>query len=228
MERKVTEEEIEQLHQFVKSRFVEFYDVELELVDHLANGIEIQWQENPELSFEEAKQIEFKKFGIFGFTGIVEKKVNELTNAYYQQSFNQLKAFFTLPKLAISVVLYLFVYQLLQLLSYDWIRGLNESFRSILFGIIIIQLIRLYIQRNKRRKNKEKEWLLYSVLFNLEVWPYYLLAFIGMPVIISSRLLWFCALIYTITILYIYVLKRIIVPKMQNDIEKQKNKILTI
>jgi hypothetical protein len=33
-------------------------------VDHLANAIETQWQENPKLSFNEALNKEFKKFGV--------------------------------------------------------------------------------------------------------------------------------------------------------------------
>lgn len=71
--RKITEQEIKLLFDFTKKHYVEFYDVQVELVDHLANAIEAQWEENPKLSFEDALQIEFKKFGIFGFTGLVKK-----------------------------------------------------------------------------------------------------------------------------------------------------------
>jgi hypothetical protein len=52
---------------------VEWYDLQTELVDHLANAIEQQWQENPKILFEDALQMEFKKFGVFGFMDVVEK-----------------------------------------------------------------------------------------------------------------------------------------------------------
>ena len=52
--RKITKAEINQLFDFTQKHYVEFYDVQVELVDHLANAIEAQWSENPEISFEEA------------------------------------------------------------------------------------------------------------------------------------------------------------------------------
>jgi hypothetical protein len=47
-------------------------------VDHLANAIETQWQ-NQKLSFNEALNKEFKKFGVFGFMDVVEKRQTVLS-----------------------------------------------------------------------------------------------------------------------------------------------------
>ena len=63
---KLTSEQIERLYLFTRQHYVEWYDLQTELVDHMANAIEAQWQEHPKLSFEEALQKEFKKFGVFG------------------------------------------------------------------------------------------------------------------------------------------------------------------
>ncbi len=41
--RKITEQEINQIFDFTKKHYVEFYDVQVELVDHLANAIEDQF-----------------------------------------------------------------------------------------------------------------------------------------------------------------------------------------
>ena len=54
---KLSAEQIERLYQFTRQHYVEYYDLQTELVDHLANAIEEQWQQNPKLSFEEALQI---------------------------------------------------------------------------------------------------------------------------------------------------------------------------
>ena len=81
---KLSAEQIEQLFTFTKKHYVEHYDVQVELVDHLANAIEDQWKENPNILFEDALQTEFKKFGIFGFTGLVEQKQAALQNHYWQ------------------------------------------------------------------------------------------------------------------------------------------------
>ena len=71
---KLTVEQIERLYQFTRQHYVEWYDLQTELVDHLANSIESQWAENPKIRLEDALQIEFKKFGIFGFMDVVEKR----------------------------------------------------------------------------------------------------------------------------------------------------------
>ena len=79
---KLTSEQIERLYQFTRQHYVEWYDLQTELVDHLANAIEQQWQENPKISFEEALQIEFKKFGVFGFMDVIKEKQVALSKKY--------------------------------------------------------------------------------------------------------------------------------------------------
>jgi len=53
----LTEEHIDQLYKFTRKHFVEHYDVQTELVDHLANDIEQIWIDQPKLSFEEARDL---------------------------------------------------------------------------------------------------------------------------------------------------------------------------
>ena len=79
---KLSDEQIERLYQFTRQHYVEYYDLQTELVDHLANAIEEQWQQNPKLSFENALQIEFKKFGVFGFMDVVEQRQSALNKKY--------------------------------------------------------------------------------------------------------------------------------------------------
>src|SRR6476620_1544858 len=96
---KLTSEQIDRLYQFTIKHYVEYYDLQTELVDHLANAIEEQWQENQKISFEDALQVEFKKFGIFGFTGIVEKRQAALNKKYRGIVWQQMSDFFRLPKI---------------------------------------------------------------------------------------------------------------------------------
>lgn len=110
MERKLTSEEIGSLHSFVRKHYVEFYDVELELVDHLANDIETQWQEETQVSFEQALLIAFKKFGVYGFSDVVELKVNQLYMTYMKMILREVGSFFTIPKIIFSFALYLLLF----------------------------------------------------------------------------------------------------------------------
>tara|TARA_B100000949_G_scaffold96651_2_gene86211 strand:+ start:3582 stop:3746 length:165 start_codon:yes stop_codon:yes gene_type:complete len=51
---KVNSNQIDRLYRFTREHFVEYYDVQTELVDHLASVIEKQWREDPAIGFENA------------------------------------------------------------------------------------------------------------------------------------------------------------------------------
>ena len=102
---KLTQEQIERLYQFTRQHYVEYYDLQTELVDHLANAIEAEWQENPKLTFEVILQKEFKKFGVFGFMDVVEKRQAALNRKYNGIFWNHFKAFFTIPKVILTTTL---------------------------------------------------------------------------------------------------------------------------
>lgn len=163
MELKVNREQIERLYQFTRQHYVEYYDLQTELVDHLANAIEEQWQQNPKLSFEEALQIEFKKFGVFGFMDVVEQRQSALNKKYNKLVLNELKTFFSVPKIigtisAVGIVFYL-------------LRYLQESLfivQTLFFFLIISYFIGISIlmRRNKiRRKQNGKKWLLKEIIY---------------------------------------------------------------
>lgn len=75
--RKLTDDEIERLFSFCAKHYVPEYDLQIELVDHLASGIEEQWLKNPELPFPIALNNTFDKFGIYGFGKIKSQKEKE-------------------------------------------------------------------------------------------------------------------------------------------------------
>jgi len=160
---KLSAEQIERLYQFTRQHYVEYYDLQTELVDHLANAIEEQWQQNPKLSFEEALQIEFKKFGVFGFMDVVEQRQSALNKKYNKLVLNELKTFFLVPKIigtifAVGIVFFLLKY-------------LQESLfivQTLFFFLIISYFIGISIllRRNKiRRKQNGKKWLLKEIIY---------------------------------------------------------------
>src|SRR5690606_10954973 len=160
--RKITEKEINQIFDFTKKHYVEFYDVQVELVDHLANAIEAQWEENPKLSFEEALQIEFKKFGIFGFTGLVEQKQAELQKYYNKMLWNELLKFVSIPKVVITIALYIGIYFVLKNTG-----NLGEMIALgallVSFTFFIVDGFRYLYKIKKEQKKHGKSWLIQSV-----------------------------------------------------------------
>jgi hypothetical protein len=158
MEPKVNQEQIDRLYRFTREHFVEHYDLQTELVDHLSNAIEAQWQENPKLSFEEALQKEFKKFGVFGFSDVVEKRQNALNKRYYKFIWEHFKEFFKLPKIILTLSLMGILFQTLRVIPF------KEAFVSILVISFIVYFMywqfKIYRLRKKQKKEHKKRWIM--------------------------------------------------------------------
>jgi len=161
--KKLTPQQIEQLYIFTKQHYVAYYDLQTELVDHLANGIEEQWQENETLTFEDALQKEFKKYGIYGFSDIIEKKQSEMHKKYYKILFRFMRQWFQLPKVMITLTLFMFFFLVLGI-------PYGKLFVVIIILIsMIFDFIRIY-KRNKKTKKAtqktQKRWMLNEMISN--------------------------------------------------------------
>src|SRR5690554_1923539 len=168
--RKISEIEINQLFDFTQKHYVEFYDVQVELVDHLANAIEAQWSENPEISFEEALQIEFKKFGVFGFTSLVEQKQRELNKYYNKMLWKEVLKFVSIPKVVITILLYLSVFYTLK--NYGTLGEIIILVLFIaLFTYFMIDGLRYIFKIKKTQKNQGRSWLIQSVAQSVFAFP---------------------------------------------------------
>ena len=159
---KLTTSQIDQLFTFTRQHYVEWYDLQSELVDHLANAIETDWQENPTLSFEAALNIEFKKFGVFGFMDVVEKRQAALSKKYNSIVWKHFKDFFSVPKIILTVAMTLAMFLILK------ISAVKEY---IFLGFYLLMIIGMFYEIYKgyqTRKNKkqsgEKRWLFEEII----------------------------------------------------------------
>jgi hypothetical protein len=159
---KLTTEQIDQLYKFTRQHYVEWYDLQTELVDHLANAIEEQWQENPKLSFDQALQNEFKKFGIFGFMDVVEAKQRFLQKKYNQIVWSIVKTFFTLPKILGTIGATGVLFLLLRASQY------NGDWLLLFYGILLIfafyAMISNRMKCKKQIQDNQKRWLLEDIM----------------------------------------------------------------
>ena len=160
---KLTPEQIERLYQFTRQHYVEYYDLQTELVDHLANSIEAQWQENSKVTFEDALQKEFKKFGVFGFMDLLEKKQKAMAKRYYKWVWNHFKAFFELPKIIGTVLLITALFYFFKFNDHN-IKIIKILF-LIQFVIIFFAMVRQKLLSNKKEL-KPKKWLLEDTIYS--------------------------------------------------------------
>ena len=161
----INTQQIEQLYAFTRKHYVEHYDLQTELVDHLALGIEQQWQDHPERSFNHALQMEFKKFGVFGFTEIVEQRQKALSKKYAKFIWQYLKEYLTLPKCVFTLSVTVALFYLLRILNLRSLPVLTVM--AVLFVVYFVwSAIRVYRALKKRESKKEKTWMLEEMIRN--------------------------------------------------------------
>ncbi|UYW00900.1 hypothetical protein K5I29_10365 [Flavobacterium agricola] len=160
----VTSDQIDRLYCFTRKHFVEHYDLQTELVDHLARGIECQWEQNSALTFEEALQAEFKKFGVFGFSDIVAQRQAALQKRYHAFVWQHFKDFFTLPKVLFTISLLAIVAAVLPLFSAYYVESVLGISILLLFLVLFLTIKNKY--QLKKTKN-EKRWMMEDVIANM-------------------------------------------------------------
>ncbi|OIQ36514.1 MAG: hypothetical protein BM563_10675 [Bacteroidetes bacterium MedPE-SWsnd-G1] len=218
----LTESRIKELYQFTRAHFVEHYDVQTELVDHLANDIEAIWENQPSLSFEQARDQSFKKFGVFGFMGVVEEKQKQISKKYWRLVWSVFKGFFKLPQIIVTATICMGIYTLLQLVNQEWV------FVVIGFGgasLMIFRALQIKKHMKVRFEKTQKKWMLeehiygfgnFVGLFNLLIQ----FVFIMDPVS-SNFLIFLIAIFLTIFSLTIYITAFILPSNMETFLEKE-------
>lgn len=147
----LTNSHIKELYKFTKQHYVEHYDVQTELVDHLANDIEHIWKENPKFTFEQARDNSFKKFGVCGFMDVVEEKQKALNTRYRKLVWQSVKEYFSIPKIVITIILIFAVYSTLHYTE-------NKEFVILPFlSVLLISPWMFLFRANKKIKKKQKE-----------------------------------------------------------------------
>lgn len=158
---KLTDIHIEELYKFTKKHFVEHYDVQTELVDHLANDIESIWEALPDLSFQDARDKSFQKFGVFGFMTVVEHKQNQMTKKYFKTILKFAKEWFRLPRIILTVLIALSFYYIQETPNAYYIYA---SIYGLIIFLEVFILFRNKIKSNKQFKKTGKKWMFQNII----------------------------------------------------------------
>ncbi len=137
---KLTEAQIEELYAFTRKKYVEYYDVQTELVDHLATSIEEKMSDSSSISFETALQQVYAQFGIFGFSDLIGQKEMEVAvkgRNLFRKNFLE---YFKLPKILLLLIIFLVSYKAFQVTSLVFV---TYSFYALIgiFNVILITKI---------------------------------------------------------------------------------------
>ncbi|NOQ91465.1 MAG: hypothetical protein GQ552_01965 [Flavobacteriaceae bacterium] len=162
---KLSKDQIAQLYTFTRQHFVEWYDLQTELVDHLANDIEQIWKDEPNLSFDQAKNKAFKKFGIFGFSDVIEKKQNALYKYYWKMVWGIFKDYLKLPKVILTMLITLVIFTIIN--TFNDKKIFIYIYLTLHFILILGFLIHEQIQINKKNKTTGKKWMFDNIITSM-------------------------------------------------------------
>lgn len=160
----LTPDHIEQLYAFTQSNGVLYYDLQTELVDHLANDIENQWQYNQNPDFEIALSAAYNRFEKNGFTRLVVARTVVLLRSHVTFMWKCFTAFFTFPKLIITITLFFLLHSV-------FLVDAKLGFPVFKLSIMALQLVCAGIMKisslnfDKRLKKNERVWLLEQLIY---------------------------------------------------------------
>lgn len=172
----LTKEQIQEIDTYVSSCGVKYYDVKAEIVDHFATVLELQLEESPKLNFKQEIINVHRKFSDRGFYNLLERKTKAVHKKFYRSSLKHLLSFFKLPKVIVSIALFLGLKEVMKLFT-D-----KEDFFQLLSGIGILIVFAIYIKEFSRRRKQKESFLalqkndsflqvinMMSVLFNSSI-----------------------------------------------------------
>lgn len=162
MNRPITQEENNKLFHFCHQHYVYHYDVQIELVDHLASSIESQWEENSELSFEKALYNTFRKFGITGFSKMKTAKEKALRKKYNRLLWKYMLEFYKLPKIILTLGITGILFSLFQIVENDmWII---LPYVTVLSVLLVSYYFLILLKKLKIKTKAGKSFLLLKQL----------------------------------------------------------------
>jgi hypothetical protein len=188
-ERKLTSEQIDNLFELCEFHNVYYYDVQIELVDHIASSIEALWETNPELSFEEAVFLVGEQFGIdpgfnvaydsllptisgktyigeSGFEAIKEAKEKELRRKYDRLQMKYIGDFFKLPKIILTLAITFALFYVFKLSNND--IAVSYCIQGFYILSLAIYLIFIYPKKFRLSIITGKSFLLYEQFRNIK------------------------------------------------------------
>jgi len=133
--------QLQHISNLIEMKGVKYYDVNMELTDHMASEVE-EILNTERINYKQAVKIAFLRYNRFHFMKIEEEKEKKVRKQANKLFWKSLLQFFTFPKIAFTAMAFG-----VSLLSIRFF-----SFNSVLFFPIIIAVIMATIIDVKKRK----------------------------------------------------------------------------
>lgn len=151
----LSKEQIAQIRDFIHSRGFKHIEVEMEILDHVALGVEKFTQQNPEASFEKALQHVHSSFGPMGFSVFEDELIKKTEKKTWTYVWKTALSFFTTRRLVIVLALYaigLFISlefsNRFTPSTYHWFFYLSGLFSSLVGVILLMPITRTWFKKS--------------------------------------------------------------------------------
>lgn len=135
MDRILSADEIRWIHDFLELKDIVYYDVQLEIVDHLASLIEAKWAAGSRQSFETLFFEIFKDFGDHQWRQLLGAKQKGVWWQVVRNGVSLFLNFFTWPLVAYTFLSFLLLYTFLLAIP-NAVNYLQES--MYLWGLLVL------------------------------------------------------------------------------------------
>jgi hypothetical protein len=213
----LSREQIDRVREFVRKKGIEFFDLQEELVDHLASSIEDRMSEETGLTFEEALRASYKDFGLFGFDDVLVERQKSLGKYYYRRLWIHFLHFWKPPQIFMTLVSGIVSWY--AIFRYDALWIVTGS-----FGVLFMYWLVMAIKDHRDRKGKPKllfDGVARSVSFTLLFIPINLLnvfnVFDDVPSVFAQ---WYVTLALPITLVLVLASRRVVRESFR-EIEEQ-------
>lgn len=105
---KLNKEQITYIENYIKSFDIKYYEVYMEILDHMVLSVEAILEENKEISFEDAVvKAKNEGFGKKGFKGMMDEKLKLAQKQATKQNHKMIKEYFTFPKIVLTLFIFI-------------------------------------------------------------------------------------------------------------------------
>jgi hypothetical protein len=133
----LTTEQINYIENYIKSVDIKYYEVYMEILDHLILSVEAILLESKTIYFEDAVvQAKVEGFGKKGFRGMMNEKVKLAQKQAARHNNKMIKEYFTFPKMILSLGIFV--------LYYTFLSFFNNPVKANLISITTIAFIGLF------------------------------------------------------------------------------------
>lgn len=139
---KLTTEQVDYVFNYVASRDIKWYELQVELTDLIVSRMEEIWTKDPELTIHQVKQYAEQEFGRDGFKEIEKKRTSILQKEHKKIQWKMIGEFLKFPKIIVSILAVYLVYK--GSFYSDKIEHYTIVLSLILFGCSALSIINWY------------------------------------------------------------------------------------